>query len=318
MTLPTIIHTQAYRKAFNLYLRRGSPIELSLKAALQEHPTTHYIWRTRGDNKVRAAHAANNGRIFSWDNPPITGHPGEDYGCRCWAQPYRPAAPEYLDQTVTSNAKDGPTRWEWDDFVIHYYTGGKALIKLSDVGHLQDIIDMAKVHDLGEHQVFEGVEIQVLKAARAVQHGTIADTFIKSYDFSPVSFVHGDSTVQGKFSGTVQKENEYLIITAAVDYEFSDKFKDPLDIIQLITSSFKDIGEFIKKVAAAKKLSVENLLKIFRETPNINEDDIYDWIKWLSIAGGEEYPITGSWQTALHAYVHKDAAKSDYPKKQDR
>lgn len=47
MTLPAIIHTQAYRKAFDLYLCKGVPIELSLKAALQEHPTTHYIWRTK-------------------------------------------------------------------------------------------------------------------------------------------------------------------------------------------------------------------------------------------------------------------------------
>lgn len=60
----------------------------ALKAEAQTHPTTHYIWRTRSDNKVRASQAANNGKIFSWDNPPPTGHPGEDYGCRCTAEPY--------------------------------------------------------------------------------------------------------------------------------------------------------------------------------------------------------------------------------------
>lgn len=89
MPLPDIIHAPAYKKAFNLYLRKGVPIELSLKAAaVQEHPTTHYIWRTRGGDKVRATHAANNGRIFAWDDPPPTGHPGEDYGCRCTAEAY--------------------------------------------------------------------------------------------------------------------------------------------------------------------------------------------------------------------------------------
>jgi len=60
----------------------------ALKAVALAHATTHYIWRTRGDNKVRASHAANNGKIFAWDNPPPTGHPGEDYGCRCTAEPY--------------------------------------------------------------------------------------------------------------------------------------------------------------------------------------------------------------------------------------
>lgn len=46
-----------------------------------------YIWTTKLDDQVRPSHAANNGKIFSWDNPPSTGHPGEDYGCRCEAKP---------------------------------------------------------------------------------------------------------------------------------------------------------------------------------------------------------------------------------------
>lgn len=44
MPLPASIPTQAYRKAFDLYLRRGIPIELPLKAALQEHPTAHFYF----------------------------------------------------------------------------------------------------------------------------------------------------------------------------------------------------------------------------------------------------------------------------------
>lgn len=50
-----------------------------------------YIWRTSKDENVRAAHARLEGRKFSWDNPPTVGqrrvHPGEDYGCRCTAEP---------------------------------------------------------------------------------------------------------------------------------------------------------------------------------------------------------------------------------------
>ena len=48
---------------------------------------THYIWHSQDDAKVRSDHAANEGKIFSWDNPPPTGHPGEDFNCRCWAEP---------------------------------------------------------------------------------------------------------------------------------------------------------------------------------------------------------------------------------------
>ena len=97
----------AYKKAFNAYMRFGTPIAFSLEQdALQtkrqgrkapKRTTTHYIWRTAGDGKVRSSHAANNGKIFAWDDPPPTGHPGEDYGCRCTAEPY---TPENVNQTV--------------------------------------------------------------------------------------------------------------------------------------------------------------------------------------------------------------------------
>lgn len=47
-----------------------------------------YIWQTSGDERVRDEHAQNDGKIFSWDDPPDTGHPGEDIQCRCVALPY--------------------------------------------------------------------------------------------------------------------------------------------------------------------------------------------------------------------------------------
>lgn len=57
-------------------------------------PTNHYTWRTAGDHKVRNAHAALNGRVFCWANPPEHGHPGSEPNCRCWPEPY------YGDPTV--------------------------------------------------------------------------------------------------------------------------------------------------------------------------------------------------------------------------
>ena len=69
-----------YNKAFSEYLRKGTPIAISIK---QAQTSTHYVWRTRNDSEVRSSHAANNGRIFSWNNPPPTGHPGKEFNCRC-------------------------------------------------------------------------------------------------------------------------------------------------------------------------------------------------------------------------------------------
>jgi len=56
----------------------------------------NYIWRTVGDNAVREDHEELNGRVFSWSTgamgtglltKPGAAHPGEDYNCRCTAEP---------------------------------------------------------------------------------------------------------------------------------------------------------------------------------------------------------------------------------------
>ena len=52
-----------------------------------------YMWSTSGDQRVRPYHKRLNGKVFSWDNPPIVNergdrkHPGQDFGCRCIAIP---------------------------------------------------------------------------------------------------------------------------------------------------------------------------------------------------------------------------------------
>lgn len=46
-----------------------------------------YRWETAGDERVRPTHRANDGKIFSWDSPPATGHPGYEINCRCVGVP---------------------------------------------------------------------------------------------------------------------------------------------------------------------------------------------------------------------------------------
>jgi SPP1 gp7 family putative phage head morphogenesis protein len=53
----------------------------------QDLGVRRYIWRTSGDERVRDSHRKKEGKIFSWDSPPDTGHPGEDFQCRCTAEP---------------------------------------------------------------------------------------------------------------------------------------------------------------------------------------------------------------------------------------
>ena len=53
----------------------------------REAGVCQYIWGTVGDERVRDSHEANEGQVFSWNNPPETGHPGEAENCRCSADP---------------------------------------------------------------------------------------------------------------------------------------------------------------------------------------------------------------------------------------
>lgn len=48
-----------------------------------------YTWSTAHDERVRARHRENDGKVFRWDQPPErTGHPGHDVQCRCVAVPF--------------------------------------------------------------------------------------------------------------------------------------------------------------------------------------------------------------------------------------
>lgn len=62
---------------------QGSLTELRQK----EVGVDQYVWRTAGDGRVREGHQENDGKTFSWSDPPATGHPGQDIQCRCYAEP---------------------------------------------------------------------------------------------------------------------------------------------------------------------------------------------------------------------------------------
>ncbi len=77
-----IFYTDA--ESFKRYLKTGEePKNQPFETRKIEN---FYIWRSIYDNKVRLTHKANDGKIFSLRNPPGSGNPGEDYGCRCYIE----------------------------------------------------------------------------------------------------------------------------------------------------------------------------------------------------------------------------------------
>jgi hypothetical protein len=130
-------HTRAYKAAYLTYLRTGLPIELSLK---QLRPTERYVWETRGDAKVRLSHRRNEGKIFRWDTPPPTGHPGQDYNCRCLALPFEEGKTEYAYFLDTDSLASSGRRWTDLDFVDHFYRGGGRYVTLSEIGQFAEVV----------------------------------------------------------------------------------------------------------------------------------------------------------------------------------
>jgi len=86
--------------------RKASAAILQLNTQIIEETakgagSSHYKWLTEQDNRVRAWHASKQGRVYSWDDPPMgggshadnEGHPGSGYGCRCLPVPIQGPGP---------------------------------------------------------------------------------------------------------------------------------------------------------------------------------------------------------------------------------
>lgn len=270
------METRAYRDAFVQYLRKGVAIVCSLKAALTEHPTTHYIWRTRSDNKVRASHAANNGKIFAWDNPPPTGNPGEDYNCRCTAEPYVQGETEFAYQSLTSVVNDHTPKWTDFDLTRHFYLGGGRGVSLSEIGHLQGVIryyffTLGKYNDLNA---------QIVSAARRHLGGEFAYDFEKSYEFREYLYVFGGGVVSGVFVGSSHYRDGMLVVKGTAEYFYDDMFTDPLDL-----------REFLEGTSDPEDLN---------------------WLEQAAEVGGHYFPIKDYWKTDFYAEANLNDESSMY------
>lgn len=267
--------------------------------------STHYIWRTQDDDKVRPSHAANDDRIFSWEKPPATGHPGEDYNCRCWAEPIEDK--EYARQIVISAIRDNPDKWRWYDFVFHYYFGGGDPLTLSEAGILGDVIRYA--HTDGIDQVGERLEKQIITEVRAHGEGMISGTTSNGYNFYDVNFVLRQSEVSTSYNVEIEKTDQYLVFRGIVEYSFIDAFADPLDIMQVITATPDDLLAFLEKVAEARNWDSETLQAIYDQARKISPGQVPEWIRRISEPGGKPYLITGNWKTKIMGTVLNEKAE---------
>jgi len=283
-----IVDRQIYQKAFQEYLRKGTPIMWSIK---QERPTTHYIWRTRRDGKVRSAHAEREGQIFSWDDPPQGGHPGEDYNCRCTAERYLPETSEFMDITL-QNVSVGGAAWSSLDFVRHYYNGKGRGVSVRETGHLSAIVDQYMA------EVEKRLKNQIANEARRKRKGSFTYPFGRPYNMTGVVFSIGDTVIGGVFSGNVEERNDVLSIEGSFDFYLRDEFADPADIGIEVVDPGETIFENIHR-------PLDNYL---RGRTGLRPSGP----QRLGVQTGEPYAIADDWSGELRGQFYLDASRSNY------
>ena len=63
----------------------GNLYAQEIKDLMIENGIEHFVWHTMKDERVRPEHAEREGLVFSINDE----LPGEDFNCRCWAEPIR-------------------------------------------------------------------------------------------------------------------------------------------------------------------------------------------------------------------------------------
>lgn len=127
--------------------------------------TDRYVWRTQRDERVRTSHRMNDGRIFSWSDPPDTGDPGEDYNCCCEAVPFVEGQTEFAFFDLSIETDAPVDHWENQDFIWHFFAGAGRGVTLSETGHFREIIDQYAWKD-GTEGAFRRLADQLADRAR--------------------------------------------------------------------------------------------------------------------------------------------------------
>ena len=309
-------------------------MEAKADSRTENHPTTHYIWRTQSDGKVRQSHAANDGKIFSWDEPPETGHPGEDYGCRCIAEPYYTEVDEFFKIDL-QNVSDSGRSWRSLDFVNHYFYGNGRTVTVRETGPLADIIAQYHSIVIDNPKRLPG---QIADEARKNVNQSFSDTFGKPYQMQGVVFSIGNTIIKGNFNCYCKEISGILEITGKVDFELTDLFRDPVDLEKLQKILKKAIDEYIIEAINRGIDRVEEILSYV--TGKIGEldqslrDYIYDRAlralqlrsskmspgiashfarkAYPELPGGTPYKIVDQWSASVTAKVYLDGERSQF------
>ncbi|WP_176083656.1 phage minor head protein [Martelella sp. HB161492] len=243
--------SSAYRQAFEAYLRYGTPIPPETKEAPSR--TSHYIWRTMRDDRVRASHAANDGNIYAFDNPPVTGNPGEAYGCRCIAEPYDASTGEYFDIRL-SGVSDATEQWPWWRFAGHYFTGHGKPVTVRETGYLSEVVLKFQQEAIDNPLRLPG---QIADRARTTGEGDFVYGFEGNYEMQQIVFSIGTTTISGTASGSCRRNAGMLELDGDITFELTDMFRDPYDAESYYKWLHEAAGRVVDAIASGLDSATE-------------------------------------------------------------
>jgi len=165
---------------------------------------------------------------------------------------------------------DGGYRWDWYDFLQHYYFGGGGGVTLSEIGHLRDVVSYVETRKYAEFSS------DIIYFAQRVGAGKFTVYKDWSIDFSHVHFVHGRGLVTARFSGEVLQSDGYLSVDGRAEYTFEDTFTDDANIRQRL------------------------------EKVGVRLSDLPHWFVGLSDFGGTKYEIADRWLTRFKGLVRDE------------
>jgi len=252
----------------------------------------HYIWRTRRDGKVRSPHAERQGQVFSWDDPPEGGHPGEDYGCRCTAEPYLPKASEFMEITLQGISGGGGAWSEQSGLCPPLLSWKRRGVTVRETGHLSAIVD--------EHmaEVEKRLKDQISTEARSKRTGSFTYPFGRAYNMTNIVFSIGDTVIGGEFSGSVEERHGVLNVEGSFDFYLRDEFANPADIGVEVIDPGETIFENIHR-------PLDNYLRGRTGLPPRGPQR-------LGVQTGEPYSITDDWSGKLGGQIYLDPERSAY------
>ena len=150
-----------------------------------------YVWRTRDDDKVRSSHADHDDQVFSWDDPPEGGHPGQAWGCRCHAEPW---FGQDVDQTeavmipaqftIIDEGLRGRTLPETGAGLRALTRGGAAALALYGLQVLRTWAEQAAVREAAQALGLDLTTVEGVLAARAYVWGQYNAGLISGADWS--------------------------------------------------------------------------------------------------------------------------------------